>query len=225
MKKILCICAILFSFLFNAAPIDRGEIQEKEPTYEVLQIKAEPIIKEEIILKAEVKEAPKKSINELKQEEFNSKLEKIAYLKDENKMEWFNAYKDLTFKYMKWVDRPETVFDAFSEEEVTLICRVVETETYDQDFDSKVNVANVVFNRFESGKFGDTITEVTTKPKQFAYGRKNITEDTILAVMYAYEIGDTTQGALFFNSFKEKREKFCGADFIFQDSAGHKFYR
>ena len=85
-------------------------------------------------------------------------------------------------------------------------------------------MACVVFNRLDSGKFGDTITEVVTSPYQFAYGRKNITEDTILAVMYAYEIEDTTQGALYFNSFKERKDTFCGADYIFTDRCGHHFY-
>ena len=111
----------------------------------------------------------------------------------------------------------------FTEDEVRLICRVVETETYQCDFDSKVNVANVVLNRIESGEFGETVEDVITADNQFAYGRKSITEDTILAVEYAFMMEDTTQGALFFHS-NRKTDKFCGNDFIFQDEAGHNFY-
>ena len=118
---------------------------------------------------------------------------------------------------------PETVFDVFTVEEVALICRMVETECYQQDFDSKVNVACVAFNRFNSGKFGDTMKEVITSPKQFAYGRINLDEDTIWAVQYAFEVGDTTQGALFFHSMK-KTDTFCGRKWIFSDNAIHHFY-
>ena len=164
---------------------------------------------------------PKKSKKEIKQEEFKSKLNEIIDIED-NK-EWFIAYKDLTFKYKEWVDMPETVFDAFTEEEVSLICRMVETECYQQDFDSKVNVACVAFNRLDSGKFGDSIKEIITSPHQFAYGRTNISEDTILAVQYAFECEDTTQGALFFHS-NDKTETFCGRTYIDTDNAGHHFY-
>ena len=122
------------------------------------------------------------------------------------------------------LDPPETIYDYFTEDEIRLICRVVETETYDQDFMSKVNVANVVLNRYYSDKFGETITEIVTSPYQFAYGRKNITEDTIWAVMYAFEIEDTTEGALFFHS-NSKTNTFNGANYIFTDSCGHHFYK
>ena len=57
-----------------------------------------------------------------------------------------------------------------------------------------------------------------------AYGRKNITEDTIWAVMYAFEIEDTTEGALFFHS-NNKTNTFNGANYIFTDSCGHHFYK
>ena len=81
----------------------------------------------------------------------------------------------------------------------------------------------MVLNRIESGEFGETVKEVITTESQFAYGREVITEDTILAVMYSFEIIDTTEGALYFHS-NEKTDTFCGRDFIFQDSAGHNFY-
>ena len=162
-------------------------------------------------------------IETIKYEELQSKLNIIKQIED--KKEWFLAYKDLVFEYTKWVDPPETVFDVFTEEEVNLICRVVETETYQRSFDCKVNVASVIFNRFEDGRFGDTITEIITAPKQFAYFREIIDEETILAVMYAYEIEDTAQGALFFHSFKEAMPTFSGADYIFSDQAVHHFYK
>ena len=232
MKKILCVFAILFSFLFSVISLNKEE-QEKQIEQEIIYVKAEKIEPVKQINKPNV-ETPKKVIKtteEIKQEEFNSRLNEIKHIKEKNKEEWFQAYKDLTFEYAEWVDPPETVFDVFSEEEVKLICRAVETETYDQNFDSKVNVACVIFNRIESGKFGDTVTEVITNPNQFAYGRKNMTESTILAVMYAYEMEDTTDGCIAFRSGKKPevwylnktKTKYWTRQFI--DDTGHGFYK
>ena len=209
MKRLVCMFVILFSFVFNTVPFNIGMFQTTQTETSVqTEIIPEPI-----------------PIEEMKQYEFDTKLKEIKHIKDESTKEWFFAYKDLTYEYMKWVELPETVYDVFNEDEIRLIWRVVETETYDQDFDSKVNVANVVFNRLKSGDFGETITEVITKENQFAYGRQKITDDTIYAVMYAYEMSDTTQGALYFNSFKEKKESFNGAAYLFTDNCGHNFYK
>lgn len=154
--------------------------------------------------------------------EMQEKISEIESIED--RKEWFLAYKDIVFKYAKWIDPPETIYDCFTEDEVRLICRVVETETYQCDFDSKVNVANVVLNRIESGEFGDTVEDVITTENQFAYGREVLTEDTILAVMFSFEIKDTTNGALFFHS-NEKTDTFNDANYIFTDGAGHHFYK
>jgi len=225
MKKVLCILAILLSMLLSVISVndkEQAEPIEQEVIY-VKTEKIEPVKQNEKPKVEEVKEITK-TTEEIKLEEFNSKLDKIKHLKEENKEEWFIAYKDLTYEYVEWIEQSETVFDAFTEDEVRLICRVVETETYDQDFDSKVNVANVVFNRLDDGRFGDTITESITAPIQFCYGRKNITESTIWAVMYAYEMEDTTQGALYFHSFEEATQTFNRASYLFSDKAIHHFY-
>ena len=207
MKRLVCMFVILFSFVYNTVPFNIGMIQKTQTeTSMQTEIVPEPI-----------------PIEEMKQYEFETKVREIEHIKDENTKEWFLAYKDLTYEYMKWVELPETVYDKYSEDEIRLIWRVVETETFDQDFDSKVNVANVVFNRLKSGEFGETITEVITKENQFAYGRQKITDDTIYAVMYAYEMPDTTYGALYFHS-KDKKDKFNGSPYIFTDKAGHHFY-
>lgn len=215
MKKLLSLLILLFmavSFLLPFSvtkSVKNEEITVVEPTimstitYEIEEVVNEP------------------DIYEIAMQEMQEKMSELDLTTD--KKEWFLAYKDIVFKYVEWIDPPETIFDYFTEDEIRLICRVVETETYQCDFDSKVNVANVVLNRIESGEFGDTVEEIITTENQFAYGRKVLTEDTILAVMYAYEIEDTTCGALFFHS-NDKTDTFCGRDFIFQDSVGHNFY-
>lgn len=110
-------------------------------------------------------------------EEMQEKMSEIDS-NSENNREWFVSYKEITSEYGYILDPPETVYDYFTEDEILLIQRVVETECYDQDFDSKCNVASVVFNRYYSDDFGETIKEVVTKPNQFAYGRKKTLQKT-----------------------------------------------
>lgn len=218
MKKIYLSILLIVIFIFSSSlcAVDYA----KEATHDDTKNTFITVPQNEIkTLKQETIDV-KKYTEEKKKEEFRNKLNEVNEI-DDNK-EWFIAYKDLIYKYAAWEDAPETVYDYFTEDEVRLICRVVETETYDQDFDSKCNVASVVFNRIESEKFGDTVEEII-KPGQFVYGRESLTEDTILAVMYAFEIGDTAQGALYFHS-NEKTDKFCGRSYIFTDEAGHHFY-
>ena len=215
MKKLLSLLILLFMVVSFLLPfsvtksVKNEEITVVEPTimssitYEIEEVVKEP------------------DIYEIAMQEMQVKMSELDSTTD--KKEWFLAYKDIVFKYVEWIDPPETIFDYFTEDEVNLICRVVETETYQCDFDSKVNVANVVLNRFESGRFGDTVEEVVTTESQFAYWRKNITEDTILAVMFSFEIKDTTNGALYFHSNKQT-DTFCGREYIFSDDAIHHFY-
>ena len=209
---ILCFMGIL---LFAASYCDTHKQTEFIPlesiTYKIEETDTEVIIEEDT------------SVDEydLLGLEMQQKLHEIEVITD--KKEWFLAYKEIMEEYRNVFDMPETIYDIFTPEEINLICRVVETETYQCNFESKVNVACVVFNRLEDGTFGETIKEIVTAKNQFAYGRKNITEDTIIAVEYAFEMEDTTDGALFFHSNK-KTDTFCGNDFIFQDEAGHNFY-
>ena len=144
----------------------------------------------------------------------------------EDKMEWFISYKQLVQKYENIIDPPLTIYDYYTKEEIYLIQRVVETECYDQEFISKVNIACVIFNRVEdiNGQFGNNVTEVITKENQFTYWRKDITESTILAVEYAASIEDTTDGCIAFRS-GEKPDEWYGWEYAFIDDAGHHFYR
>ena len=116
-----------------------------------------------------------------------------------------------------------SIYSVFTPEEIYMIQRCVETETYQQDLDSKVNVACVIFNRYENGRFGKTITGIITAYRQFAYHRTEISESTIKAVEIAWE-GDTTNGALYFHS-NPKTDTFNGASYLFTDNCGHHFYK
>lgn len=164
---------------------------------------------------------PTYDIYEIKSQEVLDKQEELSSIEDNE--EWFIAYKYLIEEYSEWVDPPETIYDYYTEDEIYLMQRCIETETFEADFDSKVNVASVILNRIESEEFDNEVSEIIVEG-QFAFGRKNISEDTVLALEYAFMIGDTTDGALYFHS-NPKTETFNGAEFIFTDTAGHHFYK
>lgn len=141
-------------------------------------------------------------------------------------MDWYIAYKNVIEKYSKIIPTPATVYDFYTEDEIYLIQRAVETECFEADFDSKCNVASVIFNRIEDPeqRFGKNVEEVITTKNQFVYGRKIISDSTKLAVEYAFEILDTTNGCVGFrNGYKPS--KFQGWNYAFTDQIGHHFYR
>lgn len=222
MKRIKIILALLtigFWVLLMAYIVNK-EMQSKT---EVMVFSTE-ITYDERVLNVEKPEIPPYELALIRMEEEMSELENIT-----DRKEWYLAYKDIVFKYVKWFDPPETVFNYFTEDEVKLICNAVETECYQQDFDSKCNVASVIFNRYYSGEFGDTIEKVITTENQFSYGRNAITEETMLAVMYSWEIEDTTDGCVAFRS-GDKPEKWYTTETRywakqFEDNSGHAFYK
>lgn len=131
-------------------------------------------------------------------QEAQGKIYDISVIED--KEQWFIAYKKIIEEYRDVIDPPPTVYDYYTDEEIYLIQRAVETECYDQYFMSKCNVADTIFSRYWDGRFGDTIQEIITNPNQFVYGRQNITDSTILAVEYAFMFETDYEGSLYFQS-------------------------
>ena len=160
------------------------------------------------------------------QEEMNTLLEtKIEEIQPEEKLEIEEENLEIeeVESTEEITESIPSVYSVFTLEEIYMIQRCVETETYQQDISSKINVACVVFNRYKNGSFGKTITGIITAYRQFAYHRTEISESTIEAVEIAWE-EDTTNGALFFHS-NPKTETFNGASYLFSDLAGHHFYK
>ena len=143
-------------------------------------------------------------------------------LNAEDKKEWYLKYKAF-IDDCKYEDKHETIYDCFTEQELDLLFRVVQAEIGDYSFEQKVNVANVIFNRIAHEKFGDTLKDILA-PSQFAtisngrINRVTVDEDTILACEYVFMFGDTTGGALFFDSNNALNYKL-----LFSDGA-HNFY-
>ncbi len=156
-------------------------------------------------------------------EEMNYEMTEIETITD--KKEWFIAYKNIIEEYSYIIDPPETIYDYFSEEELDLLFHVVQAEVGDEySFESKVNVANVIFNRFYHERFPDTLSDILVRD-QFSpiadgrYKEVEVTEDTILACEYAFTMDDTTDGCLFFDS-----NNTLNYQFVFDDGA-HNFYK
>lgn len=160
-------------------------------------------------------------ISEIISREYLLKLDELKLTND--KYQWFLEYKELLNKYKGILNVPESIYDCYDKEEVYLMQKCIETETYQADFVSKCNVASVILNRLENENFSDDVYKIII-PEQFAYGRKTISEDTILALEYAFMVEDTTNGALFFENKNSKVHE-SYADYIFTDSVGHKFFK
>lgn len=157
-------------------------------------------------------------------EEMNQKMAEIESIED--KKEWFIAYKSIIEEYSYIIDPPETIYEYFTEEELDLLFHVVQAEIGDEcySFEQKANVASVVFNRLYHEKFPDALSEILVYD-QFSpisngrYKEVEVSEDTILACEYAFEIEDITDGCLFFDS-----NNALNYQFVFDDGA-HNFYK
>lgn len=123
----------------------------------------------------------------------------------------------------------QTIYSEFTNDELKLLYMVVEAEvTGIGYFDEKCNVISVIFNRLCAG--WGSIQDILV-PEQFACladGRAyqvEITEETIKACEYVYAYGDTTNGALFFDSTHGNSWASHNCVYIFTDKVGHDFYK
>lgn len=155
----------------------------------------------------------------------NKELKNIEFLKGTE--DYMVCYHQIYDKYSWILDFPETIYEVFSEEEINSIECVVEAEARDADFASKVNVACVIFNRYDDSteEFPKELLDIINEENQFAKCAGEISDTTILAVEYAYSVGDTTGGALWFNKKNCNSWASRNREYLFTDEAGHEFYR
>ena len=139
------------------------------------------------------------------------------------------AYEHVQDHLETFAEKKKTLYDTYTEKELELLFRVVEAEATDYCVDCKSNVASVIFNRLKAGWWGGDLTKNIMAKRQFEvitngrYKRMTVTEETIQACEIAFD-GDTTQGALFFDSTKGKSWAHRNKDYIFSDHA-HWFYK
>lgn len=128
----------------------------------------------------------------------------------------------------------KSLYDTYSKEEIDLLFRIVETEVRDNEyFDEKANVCSVIFNRLKHKEFPNTLTGVLTQRYQFSsyaggngdYQKVTITDMTIAACEYVYKNGDTTGGALYFDSTSGNSWASKHKTYMFTDGVGHAFYK
>ena len=189
---LLCLCFVLFFTVSLHLSKDKKykELEEQYTNYKLKTDERISILLDEI-----------EFLNKESEEKTELNVEEILYyiepIKDLDKEVYMEQYRKIIEKYN--IERTE-VTDIYSEEDLIYLYRCIETETYQCPIDAKINVANVVFNRLEDGRFGNTIVEIITSPSQFAYHRSNISDSTKTAVEYAFYNEDTTNGAIAFRS-------------------------
>lgn len=124
----------------------------------------------------------------------------------------------------------KSIYDDFSEEELTLLFAVVEAEATGANVDCKSHVASVIFNRLKDGWYNGDLTKNIMAKRQFEvitnkrYKKVIVTPETIRACEIAYNI-DTSMGALFFDCTNGKSWAANNREYIFSDKAGHDFYK
>ena len=152
-------------------------------------------------------------------------MQRISNLLIVDPVQYMIEYNNIIDIYKKYLDNPITIYDLYSSVDIEYLEKCVETETLGGSFASKVNIANVIFNRAQDDeRFPSTLKDVVTAPGQFAYSKNEISPLTIAACEYAAINSDTTYGALYFRS-GAKKETFNGAEYLFTDDVGHHFYR
>jgi len=215
MKKVfdLIIMFCMIMFIYVLAFVLQVAFDKEEPKEEPVQIIYETIAAEEPVdLEVQVIINPR--------EEYLQKLDEVNAIEDS--LEWFKAFKSLNEEYAEQ-DEIEWISDVYSEDEIYLLERMVETECHGADFESKTHVAAVALNRVENERFPDTLTGVLTQANQFTYGKTSIDDETKLAVEYAYCVATPADDCLWFHSMA-KKEKFSGGDYVFSDKC-HHFYK
>lgn len=217
-RKILYIAALILSLLFICV-VAFSQVKASQDTNNSENISVDDVEKEE----TEVEVIEEKTDLEIAQEEYDAKLISLNSM-NLSKEEWFKQYKLLTKEYEDILGKPETIYDNFTQQELDLLFKVVQAEIGSEySFEQKCNVVSVIYNRLKDYRFGNTINEILVG-HQFstisngAIYKVTVDEKTILACEYIYQFGDTTNGALFFDSNGRLNYKF-----LFNDGA-HNFY-
>lgn len=231
---VLCFGSILCVATLGA----NNNLEPNKQTETLLTINTEQIMETEISIEQNANSIVSTG-NDIQQNEIDIISEKIFEVQQrintlecENTMEWFKKYKEIQDEYSEWIDKDETIYDYFNESELDLLFRIVETEVRgENNFDEKVNVANVIFNRIKHEDFPTNLTDILTEYPQFSsyingeYKNVTVTETTILACEYAFQFQDTTNGALWFDSTRGNSWADRNRKYIFTDDVGHRFYR
>lgn len=224
-KRIISIILLSFMMVSLVVPVAPIHGASNNSKTESITVQEESMEERNVIIyeNLQSEEHEIKSDFDIAVDEMNQKMSEIELIQD--KKEWFIAYKSIIDEYSYILDPPETIYDYFTGEELDLLFRVVQAEIGDEySFEQKCNVASVIFNRLEHEKFENELSKILTEDqfesiRNERYKRVTVSQDTILAVEYSFQIEDTTDGSLFFDSDNTLKYKF-----VFNDMA-HNFYK
>lgn len=125
----------------------------------------------------------------------------------------------LDYAEEKTIEKDEEAY-IYSDDEKELIARVVYAEARGEKRDGKVAVAQVVLNRFESGRFGKTVKRVVFAKHQFAVSKK-YNDECMHAVEEAIEQRPYPENMFYFQVSKKKKWR----NFVFYERIGnHNFF-
>lgn len=94
----------------------------------------------------------------------------------------------------------------YSDEEITLLAKVINAEAYSEPYEGKVAVGAVIVNRVKSNRFKNSIKDVISSGCQFTVvcngkiDRLDLLEDSRQAALEALRGADPTKGALYFTN-------------------------
>ncbi len=165
--------------------------------------------------------------------EFAAKINSLTF---ENRKNDFLAYKKILDEYREYsfIQIPLTVYDEYDIGEIKVFQRLVAAETTGGDFESKCNVASVVWNRLSSEKYPNNIIDVIYQRNgsvQFSptYDERidnvEVTENDVLAVEYTYMFGSTAYDCIAFDNVRGDSWNKNKLEVVFTDSINHTFYR
>ena len=149
MKKHIAILACLLAVFLPAVPV-----WGQEDSYKKCNLVSGVTKDMYTVMKEFMTEDQADIISKYQLDKIDEALLKINALDKSNKEEWFKNYKAIQEEYSDWIDKDETIYDYSNQDELDLLFRIVETEVRgDENFDEKVNVASVIFNRIEHEDF------------------------------------------------------------------------
>lgn len=216
-------CAINAKTLNMVYEVSVAHNIKNDEQKETEEVKEETEETEDIVVEEIMNSEAYKEVNEteLAINNMNAELAAISQIYD--RKEYFTRYKDIVYRYSYAVQPPTTIYDCFTGEELNILFRVVQAEIGNYSFDQKCNVVSVIYNRLRHEAFPNVLYELLT-PDQFqtiqngAVNNAVVSDDTILACEYVFIFGDTTGGALFFDSNGR-----LNYNYLFNDGA-HNFY-
>lgn len=234
MKKRIAILACLFATALPVVPVwgqdNKTDIQLTAGIFNDLK---------EMLSQSISSENMEKLLLEYEKNKCQEAIDKINLLDTSNKLSYFQNYKAIKEEYSKWLEKDKSIYDNFNSNELELLFKIVETEVRtgengNEHFEEQANVCSVIFNRLNDEKYfsgRNTLTDVITEKSQFSsylsgeYKKITPTENTKLACEYVFQFGDTTGGALWFDSTNGNSWADRNRSYLFKDSVGHTFYK